>query len=181
MSEKTNLKKKKIMGKSKNRKRSKILHQRKKQRETKEMSQDNKSAYAIAKIEKRLNEEFSLNVKLHHNSNPEGRKISEVLSEMIQPLIDDAKTFEEEQGIVGLGVMAWNLGVIKKNKGEKEMRKVLKSISVMLPKQIKKLLLYYSEVKCNNYSEYNEIIVDYEFTRINSHQNNLTVTYKPIT
>ncbi len=99
---------------------------------------------------------------------------------MIQPLLEDARSFKEEKNIVELGVMAWNLGVIKKNNGEKEMQKALKGFVIMLPKEIKDLLLNYSDIKCKNYSEYNELIVDYEFTRLNSHQNNLTVSYKMI-
>ena len=99
---------------------------------------------------------------------------------MIQPLMEEARTFKEEQNIVGLGVMAWNLGVIKKNNGEKEMQKALKGFGIMLPKEIKDLLLDYSDIKCENYSEFKELIIDFEFTRINSHQNNLTVSYKLI-
>ncbi len=166
------------MGKAKNRKRSKILHQRKKQREDEIISQENNSAYGLSQIKNRLDKELNVDVKFNYNNNPNGRKISDVISEMIQPLMEEAKTFDEEQNIVGLGVMAWNLGVIKKNNGEKEMRKTLKGFSMTIPKQIKNLLLDYSEIKCENYSEYNELIVDYEFTRLNANQNNLTVSYK---
>ena len=123
---------------------------------------------------------LNVDVKFNYNNNPNGRKISDVISEMIQPLMEKAKTFDEEQNIVGLGVMAWNLGVIKKNNGEKEMQKALKGFSMTFPKQIKNLLFDYSEIKCENYSEYNELIVDYEFTRLNANQNNLTVSYKLI-
>ncbi|MEA1872948.1 MAG: hypothetical protein U9N51_00765 [Bacteroidota bacterium] len=119
-------------------------------------------------------------MKFKYKNNLDGRKISDVVSEMIQPLMEEASTFKEEQNIVGLGVMAWNLGVIKKNNGEKEMRKALKGFGMMLPKKIKNVLLEYSEVKCENYSEYNELIVDYELTKLNSHQNNLTVSYKMV-
>ena len=119
-------------------------------------------------------------MKYNNKNNSNRRKISDVVSEMIQPLLKEARNFKEEQNIVGLGVMAWNLGVIKKNNGEKEMRKALKAFGMKIPKNLINVLLEYSEIKCENYSEYNELIVDYEFTRLNSHQNNLTVSYEMV-
>ena len=168
------------MGKAKNRKRNKMLRQRKKERENEEFSKPDKSTYVLSKIKKRLDKELNVDVKFNYKKNSNGRKISDVVSEMIQPLMEEARTFKEEQNIVGLGIMAWNLGVIKKNNGENEMQKALKGFGMMLPKEIKNILLEYSEVKCENYSEYNELIVDYEFTSLNSHQNNLTVSYKMV-
>ena len=168
------------MGKAKNRKRSKMLRQRKKDREKEKASDLNNDIHGLSKIKKRLDKELNADVKFNYKNNSKGRKISDVVSEMIKPLMEEARTFKEEQNIVGLGVMAWNLGVIKKNNGEKEMQKALKSFGKMLPKDIINVLLEYSEVKCENYSKYNELIVDYEFTKLNSHQNNLTVSYKMV-
>ncbi len=168
------------MGKEKNRKRAKMLRQRKKEREKEEVSKPINDVPGLSKIKSRLEKEFNADVKFNHNNKPIGRKISDVVSEMIKPLLKEAKTFDEKKKIIGLGVMAWNLGVIKKNNGEKEMQKALSGFGMMLPKDVKNLLLDYSEVKCENYGEYNELIIDYEFTRINPHQNNLTVSYKMI-
>lgn len=167
------------MGKSKNRKRSKILHQRKKIKENEVKSKED-NIHGLSQIKKRLDKELNVDVKFNYKNNPKRRKISDVVSEMIQPLLEDARSFKEEKSIVGMGIMAWNLGVIKKNNGEKEMQKALKGFVIMIPKEIRDLLLNYSDIKCKNYSEYNELIVDYEFTRLNSHQNNLTVSYKMI-
>jgi len=127
-----------------------------------------------------INKGLNANMKYNNKNNSNRRKISDVVSEMIQPLLKEARNFKEEQNIVGLGVMAWNLGVIKKNNGEKEMRKALKAFGMKIPKNLINVLLEYSEIKCENYSEYNELIVDYEFTRLNSHQNNLTVSYEMV-
>ena len=157
-----------------------MLRQRKKERENEELSKPDNSSYALSKIKKRLDKELNTDVKFNYKKKTKGRKISNVVSEMIQPLMEEARTFKEEQNIVGLGVIAWNLGVIKINKGEKEMQKALKGLAMKLPKEIIKVLLKFSEVKSENYSEYNEFIVDYEFTKINSYQNNLTVSYKLI-
>ena len=166
------------MGKTKNRKRAKMLRQKKKEREKEEFSKPDNSV--ISKIKKRLDKELNADVKFSYRKKTQGRKISDVVSEMIKPLLDEADTFEEKQNIVGLGVMAWNLGVIKVNNGEKELKKELKVLGKKIPKEIIKVLLEYSKVKCEKYSEYKELIVDYEFTKINSHQNNLTVTYEMV-
>jgi len=166
------------MGKTKNRKRAKILRQRKKERENKEFSKPDNSV--VSKIKKRLDKELNANVKFSYRKKTQGRKISDVVSKMIKPLLDEAETFEEKQNVIGLGVMAWNLGVIKVNNGEKELKKELKVLGKKIPKDIIKVLLEYSEVKCEKYSEYNELIIDYELTKRNSHQNNLTVTYKMV-
>ncbi len=95
-------------------------------------------------------------------------------------MLDDAESFDEEKNIVGLGIMAWNLGIIKKNNGKKEMKKALKDFEKELPKPIIALLLDFSEIKCKYYGEYNEIIVDYEYTKLNSRQKNLLVSYEPV-
>ena len=113
------------MGKAKNIKRAKMLRQRKKERENEEYSKPDNSTHALYKIKKRMDKELNSDVKFNYKSNSNGRKISDVVSEMIQPLMEEARTFKEEQNIVGLGVMAWNLGVIKKNNGDKEMQKAL--------------------------------------------------------
>ncbi|MEA3495630.1 MAG: hypothetical protein U9R42_06295 [Bacteroidota bacterium] len=157
-----------------------MLRQRKKDRENEKVSELNNGVHGLSSIKKRLDKELNTDVKFNYKNNLNGRKISDVVSEMIQPLMEEARTFKEEQNIVGLGVMAWNLGVIKKKNGEKEMQKALKGFGMKLPKEIKSILLEYSEVKCENYSEYNEFILDYELTRLNSHQNNLTVSYKSV-
>ena len=157
-----------------------MLRQRKKERENEEFSKPDKSTYALSKIKKRLDKELNVDVKFNYKKNSNGRKISDVVSEMIQPLMEEARTFKEEQNIVGLGIMAWNLGVIKKNKGEKEMQKLLKNFGMTLTKDLINILLEYAEVKCENYSEYNVLIVEYELTKLNAVQNNLTVSYKSI-
>ena len=168
------------MGKAENRKRAKRLRQRKKERENEKSPKLDNSTPALSKIKKRLDKELNADVKFNYKNNSDGRKISDVVSELVQPLLEEARSFKEEQFIVGLGVMAWNLGVIKKTKGEKEVKKTIKSFGKKFPQDVVNLLLEYSEIKCENYSEYNEFIIDYEFTNINSHQNNLTVSYEII-
>ena len=168
------------MGKSRNSKRSKMLHQRKKQREKEEIPKENRRSPGESKLTTRLRKAYNSDIRFKYLENPNRRKISEVVLEMIQPLLDDAESFDEEKNIVGLGIMAWNLGIIKKNNGKKEMKKALKDFEKELPKPIIALLLDFSEIKCKYYGEYNEIIVDYEYTKLNSRQKNLLVSYEPV-
>ena len=48
------------------------------------------------------------------------------------------------------------------------MQEALNVYRMELPKDVGKVLLDYCEIKCENYSEYNELIIDYEYTSINS-------------
>ncbi len=168
------------MGKVKNIKRAKMLRERKKERENEKLSSPDNNTHELSKIKKRLDKELNADVKLNSKSNSNERKISDVVSEMIQPLMKEARTIKEEQNIIGIGVMAWNLGVIKKNNGEEAMQKALKGFGMILQEEFINIVLDYSKIKCENYGEYNALIVDYKFTRLNSHQNNLTVSYETI-
>ncbi len=168
------------MSKTKNRKRSKMLHQRKKAKERK-IIEEKAHINGLSKIKRRLKKELNTDVIFNHNNNKSNdRKISCVINEMIQPLMEEARTFDEEKDFISLGVMACNLGVIKQYKGEKEVNKSLKDIEMSLPKEIKDLIVEYCNIKCENYSSYDEFIVDYEFTKLNDKQNNLTVSYKSV-
>ncbi len=106
------------------------------------------------------------------------RKISDAVTEMINPEMREARDFEEQKKIIGLGVTAWNLGIMKAHNGEKEILKLKKSFKNALSKELANLIIEFSEVKCTDYSEYDELIIDWEFTRLNDRQNNLTVSYK---
>ena len=156
-----------------------MLRQKKKEKEQ-EIIQKKDTVQGALKIKKRLEKSLNAEVKLNYKNNNKGRKISSVVSEMLQPLLKDTRTFDEEKNAIGLGVMAWNLGVIKTYKGEKEMFKALKEFKMQLPTQIVELLLEYSNIKCKKYDNYNQLIVDYEFSKLNNHQNNLTVSYESI-
>ncbi|MBI9069896.1 MAG: hypothetical protein JEZ09_21570 [Salinivirgaceae bacterium] len=163
------------MGKTKNRKRAKMMRLRKKERE----ALQNTESPGINEIESRLNQQYEgKDIKLR-NKSPQ-IKISNVLLQMIAPLMKNAKSFTEEQSIVGLGVMAWNLGIIKAYKGEAEMLESLNGFGMMLSNNYKSILLEYAEKKSIAYSDYDQLIHDYEFKSINDKNNNLTVAYKSI-
>lgn len=160
--------------KSKNRKRNQILRQRKKEREL--LSQEDKPI-GYNKIQKRLKKFGKVEIR---NNQTIKKKISTVVSEMLEPLMEEARSFKEEKNIIGMGIMAWNLGVIKTYKGEEEMQKSLQELKPKIPKTFLEILIEYVEIKCTKYKQYDHFIYDYEFTKINDHQNHLSVAYKPI-
>ena len=51
-----------------------------------------------------------------------GRKISEVVLEMVRPLMKEAETLEHEKKAIDIGILAWNIGVIKGYQGEEASR-----------------------------------------------------------
>lgn len=151
-----------------------MLRQRKKQKEAL-LSNDPIGKFAI---EERLKEKHNgADIQIRNNNNSDV-KISNLVLQLIAPLMEKAKNFKEESNIAGLGVMAWNLGIIKASKGEKEMLKSLDNIGMLVPRLYKKLLLEYAEIKCIEFPEFDNIIYDFEFTSVDSRNNNLSVTYK---
>ncbi|RLD51029.1 MAG: hypothetical protein DRJ05_18875 [Bacteroidetes bacterium] len=161
--------------KSKNRNRAKLLKQRKKEREK---AGQGSEIIGLPQIEKRLKNQLGANINFNNRSLSPVRKISDVVTEMINPVMREARDFEEQKKIIGLGITAWNLGIVKTHNGEKEILKLKNSFKKAIPKELVNLIIEFSEVKCTDYSEYDELIIDWEFTHLNDHQNNLTVSYK---
>jgi hypothetical protein len=163
------------MGKAKNRKRAKMLRERKKEQEALQV----KKSPGIKEIETRLTKlHGEKGVKIQNTNSP--KKISNLVIEMIEPLKKSARSFNAEQNIIGLGIMAWNLGIIKTFRGEEEMLKAIDQFGMELPVDYKNLLLEYAEIKCSKYADYDQLIHDYEYKSVNKKNNNLTVAYKSI-
>ncbi len=89
-------------------------------------------------------------------------KISEVLIMMINPLIDLSMNYEEEKNVIAVGVMSWNLGIIKILKGEEEVEKELKKIEKTLEKEATDIIKRYAEIKSTEYRQYNQFITGFE-------------------
>jgi hypothetical protein len=160
--------------KTKNRERAKKLRQRKKQRDK---FQSNNIADHNSMKNKLKQQYPDVDVQIRDKNNAKV-KISNLVLQLIAPLMDEAKNFDEESNIVGLGVMAWNLGIIKASKGKKEMVKSLDNLGMKLPRFYKKLLMEYAEKKCIEFPDFDQIIYDYEFQSIDSKNNNLSVAYQ---
>lgn len=161
--------------KSKNRKRSGNLKQSKNIRERQKEVQTSSKEKIKARLEKQFNGDVTLSDK-----SQKGKKISEIVLEMLQPFIDEAHSHNEEKEIIDLGIIAWNLGVIHTYLGKEEMEQALKEIKSEVPEFLKEIILILVELKTLYYDQYDKLILDYEYTRFNKTQNNLTVIYKTI-
>lgn len=137
----------------------------------------NNVIFGKSEMQQRLTKQFKKPVEFRINNNAQV-KISEVFSEMIDPLMENAESFKERQNIVGMGVVAWNLGIIKAIKGEEAMLKSLEIFKMTVPYELKELILKYVEIKCTEYTQYDQFIFDYKLTRISDKEINISVAYK---
>ncbi len=102
-------------------------------------------------------------------------KISTLLLDMIKPVIHEAQDEEDLRGIISMGVVAWNCGIIKSTKGEKELNKVLKSFKSQDNIENKKLLDEYIQIKCEKFGQHNDFITNFEISIEDDGQLNFTV------
>jgi hypothetical protein len=102
-------------------------------------------------------------------------KISTILLEMIYPIFYEAKDEEDVRGIVSMGVVAWNCGIIKATKGEKELFNMMNSFKRKVNPKEKKLLDEFIQLKCTKYSQYKEYITNFEISFENDGRLNFSV------
>lgn len=102
-------------------------------------------------------------------------KISTVLLEMIKPILLTSRDEEDAKGIITMGVVAWNCGIIKQTIGEEELREMMKAFKSDESSEEKRLLEEYINIKCNQYGKYNDFITDFQFSFERDGRMNLTV------
>lgn len=83
---------------------------------------------------------------------------------MIKPILYTAKDEEDARGIVLMGVVAWNCGIIKEKQGEEKLKEAMKDFKGKENSEEKKLLDEYISKKCSQYSQYNDFITDIELS-----------------
>lgn len=160
------------MSKADNIKRAKILLQRKKER-----NKQTKMNGQLWKDQQVLREKAEKeNMKIVDRSLL-GRKekISTVLLELIKPILFTAQDEEEARGIVSMGVVAWNCGIIKQTMGDEKLKEAMKSFKATENSEEKKLLDRYIELKCNHYHQYNDFIADFQLSFERDGRMNFTV------
>jgi|GEM_PF-1467279 len=160
------------MSKNGNKKRAKLLCQRKKEREQQALSdnilQKNKQILC-EKAEKK-------NIKIIDRSLlGTQEKISAVLIEMIKPILFVAKDEEDARGMVSMGVVAWNCGIIKQTLGEEKLKLALKSFQSKKYSKEKNILDKFIEIKCTLYGGYNDFITDFQISFDHDGSMNFTV------
>jgi hypothetical protein len=160
------------MSRADNIKRAKLLRQKKKERE--KLMQENDQ---LARDQKKLLESAykdGLRV-VDRSSFGKKDKISTLLLEMIYPLFYEAKNEEDVSGIVSMGILAWNCGIIKDTRGEKELNVVMKSFKSNKNSEQRELLDHYISIKCTRYKQYLEFIIKFEISFEDDGRLNFTV------
>lgn len=102
-------------------------------------------------------------------------KISTVLLEMIKPILFTTRDEEDAKGIVTMGVVAWNCGIIKQTMGEEKLRDTMKTFKSKENSEEKKLLDEYINIKSNQYGQYNDFITDFQISFERDGSMNFTV------
>jgi hypothetical protein len=160
------------MSKSKNIKRAKLLRKKKKERE--------KQALINGQLEKDKqilrNKATNNNVKIiDRKLLGKKEKISTVLLEMIKPVLYTAQDEEDARGIISMGIVAWNCGIIKQTMGEEKLQDAMKAFKSKENNDERKLLDEYISKKCNQYEQYNDFITDFQLSFERDGKMNLTV------
>jgi len=160
---------------SRNRKRARLARQRKKEMTSPARTVQSESR---KKIKSRL---FRQHGKIEIRENKPGeKKISAVVLKMLRPLLKEAATIEDEKRVVQMGIMAWNMGIIKTFKGEDALQESLQDIKTSIPEGTMDLLMQVVDWKCTRYSKYGQFIYDFEIKRIPGDNINLTVAYESV-
>lgn len=160
------------MSRSDNIRRAKLLRLRKRERERQILLYDQ-----LEKDKQILREKAAKDNVTIIDRSLLGRKekISSVLLEMIKPDLIIAQSEEELRGIVSMGVLAWNSGIIKQNLGAEKLTDALKKFDNKKYSQERKLLEEYINIKCNQYGQYNDFITDFQLSFETDGKMNFTV------
>lgn len=147
------------MSKADNIKRAKILRQRKKEREKQTIM--NGQLWKDQQVLREKAEKENMKV-VDRSLFGRKEKISSILLEMIKPVLFTAQDEEDARGIVSMGVVAWNCGIIKQTMGDKKLKEAMKFFKANENSEEKKLLDRYIELKCNKYHQYTDLITDFQ-------------------
>jgi hypothetical protein len=132
-----------------------------------------------SKIQKRLDRHENAKFEMREKQSS-GRKISEVVLEMVRPLMKEAETLEHEKKAIDIGILAWNIGVIKGYQGEEAMQEFIEDIKDKLPETVMQMLMDLARRKCSKFRKYNQFIFDYEIKVLPGSKLNLTVAYESV-
>jgi hypothetical protein len=160
------------VSKSDNIKRAKLLRQRKKEREKSVLMDDQLERDKQILRDKAAKDNIQI---VDRELLGKKEKISTVLLEMIKPILFAAQDEEDAKGIVTMGVVAWNCGIIQQTKGEEKLRETMKTFKSNENSEEKKLLDEYINIKINQYGQYNEFITDFQISFERDGSMNFTV------
>ncbi len=107
------------------------------------------------------------------------RMVSSLILEYAAPLVDKCEKYEEQNRIISIAILAWNLGSLPLDLQEKEKKKIIREISIggdlELQSFLEETIDYLLERKRNFFSYENRFVVDYTITELED-KATLTVT-----
>ena len=162
------------MGKSENRKRAKRLKEAKRKRE-----QDALLAAGLGPASKILQERRAKSgMKAILNSGKV--KYSELLTEFVQPIVNEMDDISIIRAKYAFGVHAWNSAILKE-KSEDMYQETKKNIAKTIPDmpEIGQLFDEMVKRKQEEFFEYKNIIIDFEIQKIRGLDYDLTVATTP--
>lgn len=160
--------------KSRNRKRNSLAKIRKREKES--LNSGDKSQ-TIKKMEKRLKK---LGVEEVREKQSSGKKISAVVLDLLKPLLDEADDIKIERSIIEMGIIAWNLGVIKTYKGKDDMLRFIHDSKQSIPEEVMDIIMGVVKRKCTKFKKYDQFIYDYQIKMIPGPSLNLTIAYRSV-
>lgn len=94
---------------------------------------------------------------------PRGQvKMSEVITDFIQPFLEFAADEEAREFIVMSAIMAWNTNLLPPNEQKKFIKKFRKELGFIDAKLFKSILSAMADYKKENYPELKRYILDYQ-------------------
>ena len=165
-----------LRSKSSTSKRHRLSNNRQVARE-KESLNSMDQAESRKEMEKRLKRFGKIELK---EIEPSEIKISSVILEMLKPLLDQANSIKDEKQIIQMGIIAWNLGVIKTYESEEAMLSSIQDMRPRITEEILEKLMEYVERKCSKYKKYDQFIYDYQIKRLPGPSLNLSVAYESV-
>lgn len=160
------------MSKSKNIKRAKLLWQKKRERDKQMLLNEQLEKDKLELRKKAAKDGFTI---VERSALGLQEKISTALLDMIKHILLIAQDEEDAKGIVSMGVVAWNCGIIKEIKGEAELKKLMKSFKSTKNIEKNKLLNEFIHIKCTQYKQYNDFITDFRLSFEHDGRMNFTV------
>ncbi len=139
------------------------LKQEKKQRREKRKKRKEKEINILERDQKKLRksaEEDGARL-IDRSEFGDAGKISEMVGEMVEPLLENARNEDDIRTIFYLGMLAWNAAIMRAVKGEDYLKAMLsdlyKELGYEISGDINRLIQY----KIDNFSEYYEFIVNH--------------------
>jgi hypothetical protein len=160
------------MARSDNIKRAKLLRKRKKERVKQSLLNEQLDKDQQLLRERAGKENMTI---LDRSLLGRREKISTVLLEMIKPVLFTAQDEEDARGIVSMGIVAWNCGIIKQTLGEDKLKDAMKGFKSKENSWERNLLNEYIGIKCNQYAQYNDFITDFQLSFERDGRMNFTV------